>query len=801
MPSGQARTWNLANEVLKIGDPTNLGNGILKNKGSDAKIQLSPGTKIKPSDVVEIFKNYKPEAGSFATDQIYISKGKVTINGVTVDPASLTPTNLTDGTVAFVPSEVKEAISSVRSMTISSSTGALSMLSKNGQLPLSNPQKWKQELEDSVKAPAQQLVKENLNALSESLKKKLDIGPFKLAGDIDVKIEKDGTASITASASLPIFTDLEGKSLTAKVDLKADQSGNVQLQTINIHAPSALLGPVELQKLDVTFDGGLSVKGQIILGPKGSGIDITKFRLANGGTFEALGLKYLAGAGQGIPIGPGVFLTQIGGEFDLPGLDFKTGRIKAYAAVSAGQSVGRGCPAAGLNGEVDLNWTRDQFAVDAFAEPSVVCVKFGRVNFHADTGGYFRLWGQGGVKVGPISVSAALNGQFQLAEKFSDSRFQVHMTGNGAIAGVLEGEVQAMVSNKGIAGCGSVTIVKVPLIDELFGETVKVTIAGGAGIRFLGGLPPITPAQLIGGIRIFVGCDLTSWGSFQAVRAVEGRRAQVARSVRIDGDQDVAALSVVGVGGVPRFTMTTPDGRKLDYTSVPEQLTAMPTGSTAMAVPAEARTVIMLAKPLKGDYKIETAPGSPGIADVQLARTIDKPRVKVKVQGKGAKRTLRYDVKKIPGQSVRFVEQAEGASREIAMVANGGKGQRKWTVGEAKKNGGRTIVAEISQDGLPRTQLVVAKFSAPNAPIAKPRGLKVKRSKSGMTVRWKRAAGASSYLLRVTRDGRRETYRAAPGKTSITVPGVGRKGRVAVRLLGVSDGGRRGPAVTLTSRR
>ncbi len=787
--------------VLNIADPPDLNTGLLTRSAGKATAQdfLSNGGRLRlPADEVARLSSaiFKREASVFATDQIYLARGKVSVNGVTLDPGN--------AAAVLMPSEVGEAITSVKDMVITSSGAKLSMLSDKGELPLGVTEPFKQEIKEAITEPAQEFANKSLKRLSDELAKKLDIGPFTLSKNVDVKVklEKDGTASITAAASLPIFTDLEGRPLTARVDISANPSGKLTLKTINIKAPSALLGPVELRKLDITYDGGLSVTGQIIFGPHGSGIDITRFRLTNGGQFEALGLKYNAGAGEGIPIGPGVFLTQIGGEFDLPGLDFKEGRIKAYAAVSAGQSVGRGCPAAGLEGNVDLNWNRDRFAIDAHAEPKIVCVSFGAVDFHADTNGYFSLFGHGGISLGPLSVTANLEGQFQLAKRFEDSRFQVFMQGNGAIAGVLEGTVKAMVSNRGIAGCGSITIVKVPLIDEIFGETVKVTVAGGAGIRFVGGLPPITPGQLIAGLRIFVGCDLGDFKVFAGSRSVVGERAQAARVVPMPGDKDTVALSVVGAGGVPKFTIKTPDGRPLDYTNVPEKLTAMPTGSVAMAIPGEGRTVIMFAKPPKGNYTIETAPGSPGIADVQLAEGIDVPSVKVKVQGKGPKRTLRYDVKKIPGQSVRLVEVADGATREIKVVSGGGKGSKPFAVTEANRPGGRRIVAEVTQNGMPRDQLTVATFSAPNPKLAKARGLKVKRSKGKAKLSWKRVAGAKTYLVRVTRaDGRRETYRPETGKTSVEILDLaGKREKLTVRLVAISLAGKKGPAVTLRSR-
>ena len=54
-------------------------------------------------------------------------------------------------------------------------------------------------------------------------------------------------------------------------------------------------------------------------------------RLGSHGEFQELDVSYIAGAGQGINIGPGIFLTSIGG-----GLSLNPDEIRARAGVSVG---------------------------------------------------------------------------------------------------------------------------------------------------------------------------------------------------------------------------------------------------------------------------------------------------------------------------------------------------------------------------------------------------------------------------------------------------------------------------------
>jgi hypothetical protein len=729
----------------------------------------------------------------FASDQIFVARGPVKVNGITMDPKGL------EGATVFVPSDVKEALGTIKELTISSAKSGLSMLNPLGkEFPLGDPQQYVQTLKDEVTSQAQAFATRNLNSLVSDLKKNLDLGPFKLADNIDAVLNKDGTATITASAKLDVFKSLQdpSKSLTGKVVIDANRNGQVSLRTIHINAPSALLGPIELRNLDITYDGGLAVKGQILFGPGGQGIEITRFHLTNSGSFDALGLKYLAGAGQGIPIGPGVFLTQIGGEFDLPELAPGTGHIKAYAAVSAGTSVGGGCPAAGLAGDVTLQWSRDLFQVLAEGRPSIACVEVGKVNFEANTNGLFSLDGKASLAVGPLSTSGQISGRFQLAKSFKDSLFQVEVTGEGKIAGLLEGRVAGILSNKGLAGCGSVTIIKVPLISELFGKEVKVSVAGGVGIRFINGVPPVTPLQILAGLDPFVGCDLGDYHSFRSVRQV----GATGRSIQVKAGEKAIALKLVGTGGVPRVKVTTPDGKVLDYTNVPDVLTALPGGSSAMADPAKGRLLVLLAQPQAGTWKIEPVAGSPGIASVQQAHALAKPAVRTAVLGRGPRRVLSYDITPLGGQSVRFVEVARGANKAIKTVVRGGKGRVPFTVSEG--GSARQIVAEVTQDGLPRATLKLTKFVAPPPKVGQVRALRVVRSKAlrRATVTWLKAPNADRYLVTITRaGGRRETVRPLGRSRMVTFGGVPASERITVTVRAQSPAGRRGPSLAKAS--
>ncbi len=768
---------DVAHTVLRITDPPYI-----------TAVRLDPKAEVDLP-----FFNFAKSV--WARDQIYIARGAVKVNGVAIEPQG------SGAATVLVPSDVKEAISGLDSMAISSSTAALSMLAPSGaELPIANPGAFKAQLEDRVTRDAQDFVRKNFNDLAASLRSKLDIGPFKFADGSEVKLEPDGSASIHASATLDLFKDpVSGKALSGVVDMKADLAGKLTLESIRITAGRALLGPVELRDLDVTYDGGLTVKGQIIFGPKGDGIEITTFRLTSAGRFAGLGLKYLAGAGRGIPIGPGAFLTQIGGEFQSPppGLDPDAGRIAAYAAVSGGQSVGGGCPAVGLVGDVTLNWQPSVFSIDAKGDPVIACVPIGRLTFHADTGGYVSAKGTANFDVGPVKASGELRGDFQLARRFKDSRFQAYLEGRGAIVGLVEGQVKGIVSNIGVAGCGRVTVASVPFTEDLFGRKVSVTVAAGAGERFVNGVPPLTLPQLVAGIDVFTGCDLSDYSTFKLARATAGG----GRVVPVAKGERLVSFALQGRGGVPRVKITTPGGGVLDYTNVPERLTPMPNGSSAMAIPSQNKLVILLAQPQPGNWKIEPADGSPALADLQTARALPQPKVRATVRAaRGGRYVLRWSVSRIPGQSVSFLEAGPASTRQIATVRTGGTGKRTFLTGES--SGAKTIVAAVTQDGLPRDRIVVARYRAPAPRVGRAGGLRARRLKRGrVRVTWRPALLASSYLVGVTYGtGRRASFRPRGDARSLILTGIGARERIRVRVIGESPAGRRGPGASIVVR-
>jgi hypothetical protein len=167
--------------------------------------------------------------------------------------------------------------------------------------------------------------------------------------------------------------------------------------------------------------------------------------------------------------------------------------------------------------------------------------------------------------------------------------------------------------------------------------------------------------------------------------------------------------------------------------------------------PADATTYVVIGKPAPGRWRIEAAPGSSPIMAVRTADALPEPRVRGKLRRVGRRserRILAYRVAPIRGQRVTFVELGRNV-RQTLGTARGRRGKLRFRPAFGP-GGRRRIVATVSQDGLPRTQITVAHFRAPAPrPLGRPRKLRLRRSGSRLAVRWAPVPGAAGYVAEV----------------------------------------------------
>ena len=243
-------------------------------------------------------------------------------------------------------------------------------------------------------------------------------------------------------------------------------------------------------------------------------------------------------------------------------------------------------------------------------------------------------------------------------------------------------------------------------------------------------------------------------------------------------------ITVTGTGGSPRITVTAPDGEVVSSGAggAPAQGKHMVVYST----PGASATTVLIGAPVAGAYTVAAQPGSPPIARIGHAAGLPEPAVTAKVAGKGRRRSLRYTVAPIAGQTVRFVERAAGAGADLGR-AKGAKGTLRFAPADGPK-GRRQIVAMVDQDGAPRRQLVVATYVAPG-PVrpGRPRFVRARRAGSTLRVSWGRAAHAARYVVRIRlHDGTSRLYVVGGKARSLRIRRVAKRTFGSITVAGLT---------------
>lgn len=730
---------------------------------------------------------------AFAFQQVLVTRDAVGVNGVTQDPIH--------GTGALlVPSDVKDALPNQDQMVLAGRDVAshLGLPSADG-LPLATGGLLNAQLSD-VPTNANDVIREtNIGQLRDQLQSqgtarakdllsKLDLGPFKLlSGAVKVHAQDDGSATVEADVTLPgLATSPDKKGdLTIHATLHGDLDGRIALRGLHLHQPDAYLGALHLHNLGLDYDSnqGLTVTGAILFPPADDGLTIRKFQLGPDGGFRALEVDYKQS--PGIDIGPGAFLTTLGGGLDLP-----KQTIDAHAVVAAGPAAGR-CAAATLDGRASV-FFGSPFSIDAGADVSLVCIPVGHLTVHADATGLFSVHASANFDVGPIYAYAALGGDIRAGRH---AAWQVTADGKGGIRDLLSAEIHAVLSNAGLAGCGRIQL-EVPLIGKFLSlfskhpKHVTIDLAGGASVDFVDDLPPITLPALLANLHLFLGCDISAYRT--VTHAVTPRGVTSGGySFTVQRNAGASLFSLEGAGATPLVKLRSPSGRVFDLT---DAVKGKSFGHAAWGkvVNSENRAVLLVGDPQAGTWTAQTASGAASVVRVRQASILPKPAVQARVSGRGTRRTLRYTVQPVSGQVVRLFEMARHGEQLLRTVHTGGHGRLRFTVSEASGTH-RRIVAEVEQDGLPRANLTVARFLAPSPRVGRVPHVHVRRRGRNAVVSWGRTYFARSYLVTARYgDGRNVPLPPRRGARHVLVPRVGRGVGVRVSVRGVSPAGRPG---------
>ena len=119
-------------------------------------------------------------------------------------------------------------------------------------------------------------------------------------------------------------------------------------------------------------------------------------------------------------------------------------------------------------------------------------------------------------------------------------------------------------------------------------------------------------------------------------------------------------------------------------------------------------------------------PGSVPFATVASATDPPDAKVTAHVTGSGERRTLTYDIRNRPDQTVTFWDSTRGGAATAIGHATGGSGTLHFTAAPGDTR--RTIYAQFTLDGMSAERINVASYRPPAPTLATPRHLRVTRA-------------------------------------------------------------------------
>jgi hypothetical protein len=249
-------------------------------------------------------------------------------------------------------------------------------------------------------------------------------------------------------------------------------------------------------------------------------------------------------------------------------------------------------------------------------------------------------------------------------------------------------------------------------------------------------------------------------------------------------------IKVVGRGGAPDVTISGPGG--VGASTAGQASTQDGPFIIRRAADLHA-TYIGILHPRAGRYTIHLNPGSPGVAEVLVARGFT-PHLRAHVTGAGRHRQLSYAVNIQPGEKVSFFERGRGVDHLIGTTRVG-HGTLHFTSAPGP-GGTRQIIATATENGQPvvlrpgtRTagELVIASYRASGpARLGAVHRLRAHRTRTRLTVTFSPVRGATQYAVVIAlREGLRTDYLTRRHSLTISVPSMGPlAGTVEVRALG-----------------
>lgn len=463
-----------------------------------------------------------------------------------------------------------------------------------------------------------------------------------------------------------------------------------------------LLGLLKLEDVELGFDSaGPSFEGAAAISfgapVKAGKAKQLKLELAlgPGGFFGLLRKASVSASNINAPIGTTpFFFQQIGAKGEAAGGGVK---LAGDVGISGGPAIPLLGEALGLKGTLTLELPdTGAWSIEGKGEAEIAEVPVAESSLKYVNGEKVELAGKLDLSIAGTGLLAGIRDSW-----FTTTDFNVEGTGTLALFGTEE-NAEAVLSKSGYAVC--------------IGD-------GDSRVGF--GKRWGQSASVMGDA-----CDL---GPFRS--AASAAQATGATAITVPAGRRIFAIEASAAGGPPKVTLTGPSGGAV--------------ASRALEDPARGSTTFVLRRPAAGTYRLApvAGPGAAQSISVRTAQSRPPVKVRARVGGRGATRTLAWSLDPLPGQRVTFVERGPAGAK--AIVTTGRRsGSVRFVPNRAAGSARRTIEARVTQNALPRRNVTVARYRFATS-LQRVRGLR----RAGARLTWKSQPAAAAYTVVLGQDG------------------------------------------------
>jgi hypothetical protein len=595
-----------------------------------------------------------------------------------------------------------------------------------------------------------------------------DIDGMKMDGDLQVSFDKSDGADMSGNAWLNLPDWLtRAVGVTGAITFKTSPGNGLSSSSEKIsEANWSLFGSIGVKNFNLTYDPvhDMWTGGASLVLPTPNQLTIAGTLSLEHGDFHSFSASV---NNLNIPIADAVFLQEIGVSF---GLDPLT--LGGSAGFSFGPQVDNKSLVNVTGGfTYQAAYNNAPQLLQVTGQLSILWLKGANAYFDYYDPGGFRF----GASFAPSISGVPLIFKVSLDGAISGSHFDLDGQASATLKYVdLSAGAEVLISDTGAVGCLHLSVLG-------FGWSPGAAYTWATHSWDLMGK----------------GCSVAGWETLQFGQG-SSSAAGGSRHITLPAGSDLLEVDAApGAHGAPKVTLTGPDGQRV---STPEH-SVKPYYVRGLQVLQDAhddRTWIAVQHG-GGNWTVTPEPGSVAIAKLRAAKLLPTPEASGQISGKGGRRTLTWKVTPIAGEKVTFWELGKGIARIIGSSRKS-HGSLSFTPGLGAA-GQRTVQADITIDGRPRTDIPLARFkaSAPPKP-AKPRKLTVKAAGGGVKISWAPAKNVQIELVRVAvskGDGATLTAQVAASRHSVTITDVNPIRAATVTVIPQSETGEPGPAAVV----